>query len=292
MLAFLHVFIMRLNNKWFMMVHRKQRKGDIVSKRIITIIVLICTATTLLWAIGLIVTIQDQFFYEASSIKQPKTTTSNIQKNNGLSIVALGDSLTRGTGDETGKGYVGYVVDELKKRTNQPVQFINLSIKGQRSPQLINQLKQKEVQRQLKEADIILMTIGGNDLFRGGEALRDLSHTQIEKEKKKFVEQLHTIFRLIRTANSNAPVFYVALYNPFNDLDNGKETSAVVRSWNYAASEVAAQYKSIICVPTYDLFELQVNDYLYTDKFHPNKEGYKRIGERVASLITLTKGEK
>ncbi|ACJ33772.1 Lysophospholipase L1-like esterase [Anoxybacillus flavithermus WK1] len=275
-----------------MMVHRKQRKGGIVSKRIIGMIVTICAATTVLWTIGLIVTIQDQFFYEASSIKQPKTTTSNIRKNNGLSIVALGDSLTRGTGDETGKGYVGYVVDELKKRANQPVQFTNLAIKGQRSPQLINQLKQKEVQRQLKEADIILMTIGGNDLFRGGEALRDLSTTEIEKEKQKFVEQLHTIFRFIRTANSNAPVFYVALYNPFNDLDNGKETSAVVRSWNYAASEVAADYKSIICVPTYDLFELQVNDYLYTDKFHPNKEGYKRIGERVASLITLTKGEK
>lgn len=263
-----------------------------MSKRIIGMIVAICAATTLLWAIGLIVTIQDQFFYEASSVKQPKQTTSNTKKNDALSIVALGDSLTRGTGDETGKGYVGYVVDELKKQTNQPVQFTNLAIKGQRSPQLINQLKQKEVQRQLKEADIILMTIGGNDLFRGGEALRDLSTTQIEKEKEKFAQQLRTIFQLVRTLNNEAPVFYIALYNPFNDLDNGKETSAVVRSWNYVASEVAADYQFIICVPTYDLFELQVNDYLYTDKFHPNKEGYKRMGERVAALITLTEGEK
>lgn len=183
-------------------------------------------------------------------------------------------------------------MDELKKRTDKQIQFTNLAIKGQRSAQLIEQLKQKEVQRQIIEADIILMTIGGNDLFRGGEALRDLSTTQIEKEKKKFIEQLNTIFLLIREMNEDAPVFYIALYNPFNDLDNGKETSAIVRNWNYAASEVAAQYKSIICVPTYDLFELQVNDYLYTDKFHPNKEGYKRIGERVAALITLTEGEK
>ncbi|MGJ7035283.1 SGNH/GDSL hydrolase family protein [Anoxybacillus eryuanensis] len=264
-----------------------------MSKRMITMIVVICAATTLLWVVGLVVTIQDQFFYEASSaIQQPKSITSSQAENDTLSIVALGDSLTRGTGDETGKGYVGHVVDELKKRKSQHIQLTNLAIKGQRSAQLINQLKQKEIQRQLKEADIILMTIGGNDLFRGGEALRDLSTTQIEKEKKKFVQQLRTIFELVRTANNDAPVFYIALYNPFNDLDNGKETSAIVRSWNYAASEVADDYKSIICVPTYDLFELQVNDYLYTDKFHPNKEGYKRIGERVASLITLTKGEK
>ncbi|WP_297988557.1 SGNH/GDSL hydrolase family protein [Anoxybacillus sp.] len=264
-----------------------------MAKRIIAIVVAVCVATTMLWIFGLIVTIQDQFFYEASSsTKQIEATNSNSKQKDALSIVALGDSLTRGTGDETGKGYVGHVMDELKRRTDKQIQFTNLAIKGQRSAQLIEQLKQKEVQRQIKEADIILMTIGGNDLFRGGEALRDLSTTQIEKEKKKFIEQLNTIFLLIRKINENAPVFYIALYNPFNDLDNGKETSAIVRNWNYAASEVAAQYKSIICVPTYDLFELQVNDYLYTDKFHPNKEGYKRMGERVAALITLTEGEK
>ncbi len=64
-------------------------------------------------------------FYEASSVKQPKQTTSNTKKNDALSIVALGDSLTRGTGDETGKGYVGYVVDELKNgqinMSNSPI---------------------------------------------------------------------------------------------------------------------------------------------------------------------------
>jgi lysophospholipase L1-like esterase len=34
------------------------------------------------------------------------------------------------------------------------------------------------------------------------------------------------------------------------------------------------------------LFQLKVDDYLYTDKFHPNAKGYKLIAERVASLIT------
>ena len=87
-----------------------------MAKRIISIVVAICVATTMLWIFGLIVTIQDQFFYEASSSpKQIEATNSNSKQKDALSIVALGDSLTRGTGDETGKGYVGHVMDELKK---------------------------------------------------------------------------------------------------------------------------------------------------------------------------------
>ena len=33
----------------------------------------------------------------------------------------------------------------------------------------LQQLGQKNIIRQVKEADVILMTIGGNDLFQGGD---------------------------------------------------------------------------------------------------------------------------
>jgi lysophospholipase L1-like esterase len=36
------------------------------------------------------------------------------------------------------------------------------------------------------------------------------------------------------------------------------------------------------------LFEQNVNDYLFSDKFHPNSEGYKLIGERLSSLIVFS----
>ncbi len=52
------------------------------------------------------------------------------------------------------------------------------------------------------------------------------------------------------------------------------------------AVELSANYKQTVFVPTFDLFQLKVDDYLYTDKFHPNAKGYKLIAERVASLIT------
>jgi lysophospholipase L1-like esterase len=245
------------------------------------------------WLVGLWFTIKDQFFYEAARpVKEISLEDVAEEQKDGFQIVALGDSLTRGTGDESGKGYVGYVLDELKTKTKQTIYVKNLAIKGQKSAGLVSQLQQVEVQRQIQQADVILMTIGGNDLFQGGETLSHFSLKRINQAKAKYLQNLHTIFKTIRNLNQDAVVFYVSLYNPFNDLADAKKTSAIVREWNFDSAEVAANYPKIIVVPTFDLFELNVNDYLYSDHFHPNKEGYKLIGERVASLITFAEGEK
>ncbi|MCZ0755909.1 SGNH/GDSL hydrolase family protein [Anoxybacillus sp. J5B_2022] len=256
------------------------------SVKIITVLSILASG---LWILGLGVMVQDQFFHQATPLP-PKVATEAKTNDRTLHLVALGDSLTRGTGDETGKGYVGYLVDELRTKTKQPLQLTNLAIKGLRSAELVQQLRQPEVERQLKQADFVFMTIGGNDLFQGGEALRNLSFARIQQTKAMYLRNLETIFRTIRAVNPHAVVFYISLYNPFKQLNNGKTTSEIVRQWNYDSAEVAARYPNIIAVPTYDLFELHVNEYLYSDQFHPNKEGYKLIGERVASLITFTKG--
>jgi lysophospholipase L1-like esterase len=260
-----------------------------VKENVVKIITALSIFSSGLWIAGLGLTIKDQFFYEGEApIKEISLKDVVAKQEDGIHIIALGDSLTRGTGDESGKGYVGYVVDELQTKTKQSIHVKNLAIKGHRSAGLASQLQQVEVQRQIKQADIILMTIGGNDLFQSGEALSNFSLERINQAKADYLQNLNTIFKTIRSLNPNAVVFYISLYNPFNDLKDAKMTSAVVREWNFDSAEVAANYPNIIAVPTFDLFELNVNDYLYSDKFHPNKEGYKLIGERVASLITFT----
>lgn len=235
---------------------------------------------------GLGWTMQNQFLGVKTDSAVQKEAKPKPKSKEGKSIVALGDSLTRGTGDPDGKGYIGYLTDQLQKKTKEKITLHNLGIKGYRSGQLLEQIKQKEIERQIREADIIMVTIGGNDLFQGGQAIMDLNEQKIGEQKQQYLKNLKGILESLRSLNTEAGIFFVGLYNPFIDLNDAKTTTAIVRDWNYETNQLLDHYPQTVFVPTFDLFQLKVNDYLYTDKFHPNAKGYKLIAERVASLIT------
>lgn len=257
-----------------------------MKKNRIILITMIASLFALILFVGLGYAVEE--YYAAKPDHPPRTVavTEKTPDKKGLTVVALGDSLTRGTGDETGKGYVGDVTDEIKKKTKKPVTLLNLGVNGQRSDQLLQQVLQKEVQRQIASADVVLVTIGGNDLFRGGQGLVDYNTDNIAVTEKKYLENLSAIFKQIRNVNDHSNVFMIGLYNPFMELSEGKAMSKVVRRWNYDSAELSASFPKIVFVPTFDLFELKVNDYLYSDKFHPNTKGYRLIAERVAALLT------
>jgi lysophospholipase L1-like esterase len=240
----------------------------------------------ILFLTGLSWTIKNHFIGKENVNVIETESITEADTNDGKVIVALGDSLTRGTGDVDGKGYIGYLVDQLQEKTKEEISLYNLGVTGYRSNQLLEQVMQQEVKRQIGQADIILITIGGNDLFQSGQTLLTLDITKVEELKKKYLLNLDEILKQIRILNQDTTIFLVGLYNPFIDLNDAEVTTKVVRQWNFEASKVLDHQKNSILVPTFDLFQLKVNDYLYSDKFHPNSKGYKLIAERVASLIT------
>lgn len=207
------------------------------------------------------------------------------QHSQNFTVVALGDSLTRGTGDVTGKGYVGYMMDQLRENSKQEMVLYNLGIRGLTSTQLAQQVKQKQVQKQLQSADMIVITIGGNDLFRGGQTLMEKDFDQISQIQTKYLANLGGILSSIRSVNAKGTIYFVGLYNPFNQQADAETTSQIVREWNHNTANLTAKYPKTVFVPTADIFQLNVADYLYSDKFHPNAEGYRLIGERIASLV-------
>ncbi|KAA0549401.1 SGNH/GDSL hydrolase family protein [Bacillus sp. BGMRC 2118] len=232
-------------------------------------------------------TLTTHFFGESEGIVATKSDeVENDKDKDGKIIVALGDSLTRGTGDAGGKGYIGYLVEQLQEKTKEEITIHNLGVTGYRSHQLLELVKKQEVERQLGQADIVVITIGGNDLFQSGQTLLSLDLEKVDQLRKEYLLNLEQVVTNTREANEDAIIYIVGLYNPFIDLADADVTTNVVRQWNFETSKLLDQYPNTVFVPTFDLFQLKVNDYLYSDKFHPNTEGYRLIAERVASLIT------
>lgn len=257
-----------------------------MNKTYVTVVSFLSIGALFVLLFGFLWTIQNQLNKQESNLKDQPPIEEPSERNEGKTIVALGDSLTRGTGDEEGKGYIGYLIEELEERTSENLTLNNYSVKGYRSEQLLNQVKGETIQSQIKNADIILMTIGGNDLFQGGQTLVSPDEESIALVEDQYLKNLKETLDLIKANNQNALIFLVGLYNPFIDLDDAASTTAVVRDWNYSTNQLLDQYPNAVFVPTFDLFQLKVNDYLYSDKFHPNNKGYRLIAERVASLIT------
>ncbi|MCL6636723.1 MAG: lysophospholipase [Alicyclobacillus sp.] len=220
----------------------------------------------------------------AAASESARTSASRSQTANGaaqgLRLLALGDSLAVGFGDTSGRGFVGDVVQQLHQSGHQ-VQLRNLAVNGLTSAGLLSQLQQPATQSAVQTADVVLLSIGGNDL-RSAATLPNLDPQRVEQALNPFAQRLHEVLAQLQTLNPHARVLLVGLYNPYADLaGSSAETNALLLQWNEREQQVASAFANVTVVPTFDLFAAQPAAYLYVDHFHPNSVGYQRIADRI-----------
>ncbi|CAM5239937.1 Lysophospholipase OS=Lysinibacillus sphaericus OX=1421 GN=LS41612_11240 PE=4 SV=1 [Lysinibacillus sphaericus] len=85
-----------------------------------------------------------------------------------LHYLALGDSLTDGVGDEYSQdGYVGRFADSMLAWTSiSEVKVENRGKRGRRSDELLKLLKKGHYDEELQQAQLISLTMGGNDVMK------------------------------------------------------------------------------------------------------------------------------
>lgn len=225
-------------------------------------------------------------------VPEPSTETSIVDDSSEIRIAAIGDSLTKGTGDPTGDGYVRQLVNSLKEEKKKPVTLLNnLAINGLRADQLADKLKSENgLQQALKQANLIVLTIGGNDLFQFALNSRTpgepgIHMSELRDDLSIGLERLDDVFAELNRINPQAQIVYVGLYNPFFDLEELKDGSLEVQEWNRQAYEMLHKYPTMMMVPTFDLFENRIGQYLSSDHFHPNHEGYQAIAARMLQSL-------
>ncbi|ARU62081.1 hypothetical protein CBW65_14485 [Tumebacillus avium] len=202
-------------------------------------------------------------------------------------IVAIGDSLTKGIGDTSGKGYVGNLKTRLEAG-GQKVNVQNLGISGLESNELVKSVQNPGVQQYFKDAELIMLSIGGNDITHSiGGVDKLIGATGIDEKvirdtQKQYTKNVQDVLTLIRKSNADAPVIVLGLYNPFEGLfEDGGKSDQMLLDWNDNLRKVAQTFPQVKVVPMFDLFQWNNSTMLSYDHFHPNNDGYAKMAERI-----------
>ncbi|MDA2737197.1 SGNH/GDSL hydrolase family protein [Bacillus cereus group sp. Bc015] len=273
----------------------RAKRGFDMRSKVVKVILLITIASFCLFAYGFVSGVNDVLNPKASKlIKKTDVVAKEKKKTGTLQIVSLGDSLTRGVGDKEGIGYVGRMKEDLQKDYKQKIALTNLAVSGAKMPDLLKQIESNGAQYSIKQADVIVLTIGGNDLFPGWESLGKIDLETYRPDTETFQNEAKKIIEEIRKLNTDSPIFWLGLYNPFEDVEDLKGSSNIVVDWNASLEKLALNDKNVYITPTFDLFQNRGKDLLYSDHFHPNEVGYTYMAERlvqnVVSKLKLEQG--
>ena len=270
----------------------------------------------------LVVTLASFFVFSQMIPKAPahlrtdETATQAVAVKNNIRFVAIGDSLTEGVGDETASGgYVPLVASTLEEAFSiNSIEIENYGVAGDRSTQILKRInEQQEIQDDIASAEIISVTVGGNDLMKVIQNnILGLSVEKFEKPGEKYQANLTKLLTTIRQLNSTAPIYILGIYNPYYIyFPEITEMQTIIDQWNTRTQAVVEQEERMYFVPINDLIyqgiisdeeasevpdadtlnELRNNAIYEGDNFHPNYNGYQLIAKAFTNKMKETKDD-
>jgi lysophospholipase L1-like esterase len=224
-----------------------------------------------------------------------------------LTIVALGDSLTQGDGDDSGRGYPGRLLDMVNAvRPNSTM--TNYGQSGWSSDALINgdQGIESQLDRAVAElqnavsqgrSSVALVWIGSNDLWYLYEYGGDVTDEGDAQDLQRFSSNMDLILSQLRGTSAAVIVGLlddqskrpVALKGEaFTSItpDELARMSVQVTRYNQVIAEKAAKYGALtVDFYSSDIFTNPAT--LYDDGNHPNKAGYDIIAQKWFEQLSL-----
>ncbi|MCL0329373.1 SGNH/GDSL hydrolase family protein [Apilactobacillus xinyiensis] len=258
-----------------------------------------------------------------------KTEQSNDSQHvvKSMNLVAIGDSLTQGVGDVSNNGgYVPRIKQLFDNRLGIDLNVKNYGIAGERSDQ-INQrvLNKKNIQQDIKNANIVVITVGGNDLLQALQKNALISNENtfrknMTKALDTYQSNLNKLLHSIKQYNDNCNIYLFGVYNPLyvyfanvdkitdyvNKLNLINSTTANdykachyvdINSLTYGQFKTEEQRKSLLKDAKHSNFNVkdfsreesdskEINDYLSDkDNFHPNDAGYDVMTNNLFKVI-------
>ncbi len=196
-----------------------------------------------------------------------------------INHLALGDSIIRGYHIGEKENFISQFSLRLADDTGKKVVTQNEGIIGITSERLNRLIQDGVYDEAIKEADIITVNVGGNDILKLVKKSDIYSALKsFDTLQKGFSKNLTEISSKITELNPSATIIYLELYNPMPaDHQFYSLADKLLPKWNLMIYEVAKETPSSLVIETTNVINSENLQYLSSDGVHPNPTGNTAI---------------
>lgn len=200
-----------------------------------------------------------------------------------LRVVIVGDSVAHGAGDESGRGIAGNLERALSSAGTRAATVVNLGIDGARTFTVQRLLRTARARSEVRCADAVIVSIGGNDLY--GDSMARLWSTLAPPIARQHVlTRVDRVVARIHAINPSARITLLGLYDPYHRMRLGAFLDEQVNLWDARLIDHFAADRYVTVIRVADLLA-QEHRLSPVDHFHPGAIGYALIAARIAPAL-------
>jgi lysophospholipase L1-like esterase len=230
---------------------------------------------------------------QAVKVNQTGTKTSYIEyyrtiKASQIHHLAIGDSIIRGWGAPKNEDLVSQFSTKLEHQTHKEIIFQNNGINGITSGELNKLVQKGKFDEEIKNADIVTLNVGGNDILRVVKKSKDFYSAvkTFEELQYHFSTNLEQITNRISTLNPEVTLVFLELYNPLPvDQSMYSIANKLLPKWNLTIYETAKRFPYSVVIETSQVINSHHLQNIFQDGVHPSSAGYSAISEKMIDQL-------